>query len=46
MRSNQPRAFADEAAGADAFDVGVIASLTAAIIIDMQRRGLLDSSMT
>ena len=42
LRANQPRTFADEAAAEDAFDVEVIASLTDPIIIDMQRRGLLD----
>ena len=42
LRSNQPRSFADEAAAEDAFDIEVIASLTDPIIIDMQRRGLLD----
>lgn len=42
MRSNQPRSFADEAEADDAFDIEVIASLTDPIIVDMQRRGLLD----
>lgn len=42
MRSNQPRTFADETAAEDAFHVEVIASLTDHIIIEMQRRGLLD----
>lgn len=42
LRANQPLSFADEAAAEDAFDVEVIASLTDPIIIDMQRRGLLD----
>lgn len=42
LRSNQARSFADEAAAEDAFDIEVIASLTDPIIIDMQRRGLID----
>lgn len=42
LRANQQRSFADEAAAGDAFDIEVIASLTDPIIIDMQRRGLLD----
>lgn len=42
LRANQPRSFADEAAAEDAFDIEVIASLTDPIIIDMQRRGLID----
>lgn len=42
LRSNQPRSFADEIEAADAFDMEVIASLTDPIIIDMQRRGLID----
>ncbi len=42
MRQNQPRTFADETEAEDAFDMEVIASLTDPIIIDMQRRGVLD----
>lgn len=42
LRENQPRSFADQAAAEDAFDIEVIASLTDPIIIDMQRRGLID----
>ena len=42
MRQNQPRTFADETEAEDAFDIEVIASLTDPIIIDMQRRGLID----
>lgn len=42
MRHNQPRTFADQTEAEDAFDVEVIASLTDPIIIDMQRRGLLE----
>ena len=42
MRSNQPQSFADQAAAQDAFDIEVIASLTDPIIIDMQRRGLIE----
>lgn len=42
MRQNQPRTFADETEAEDAFDMEVIASLTDPIIIDMQRRGLID----
>ena len=42
MRQNQPRTFADEVEAEDAFDMEVIASLTDPVIIDMQRRGLLD----
>ncbi|ANC53416.1 hypothetical protein A4249_06945 [Brevundimonas sp. GW460-12-10-14-LB2] len=42
LRQNQPRSFADEVEAEDAFDMEVIASLTDPVIIDMQRRGLLD----
>lgn len=42
MRQNQPRSFADEMEAEDAFDMEVIASLNDPIIMDMQRRGLLD----
>lgn len=42
LRQNQPRSFADETEAEDAFDMEVIASLTDPIIIDMQRRGLID----
>lgn len=42
LRQNLPRAFADEMEAEDAFDMEVIASLTDPIIIDMQRRGLID----
>lgn len=42
LRANQPRSFADEAAAEDAFDMEVIAALSDPIIIDMQRRGLID----
>lgn len=42
LRLNQPRTFTDDVEAEDAFDVEVIASLTDPIIIDMQRRGLLD----
>lgn len=42
LRANQPRSFADETAAEDAFDVEVIASLTDPIVLDMQRRGLID----
>jgi hypothetical protein len=42
LRANPPRAFADEAAAEDAFDIEVIASLTDPVILDMQRRGLID----
>lgn len=42
MRQNQPRSFADEAAAEDAFDMEVVASLSDPIIVDMQRRGLID----
>ncbi|WBT04785.1 hypothetical protein PFY01_08940 [Brevundimonas vesicularis] len=42
LRQNQPRTFADEIEAEDAFDLEVIASLTDPIIMDMQRRGLLD----
>lgn len=41
-RQNQPRTFADEVEAEDAFDMEVIASLLDPIIIDMQRRGLID----
>ena len=39
---NQPRSFADETEAEDAFDMEVVAALSDPIIIDMQRRGLLD----
>jgi len=42
MRQNQPRTFADQMQAEDAFDMEVIASLSDPIIIDMQRRGLID----
>lgn len=42
LRQNQPRTFANETEAEDAFDMEVIASLTDPIIMDMQRRGLLD----
>lgn len=42
MRQKQPRSFADETEAGDAFDMEVIASLNDHIIIDMQRRGLID----
>lgn len=42
MRLNQPRTFADENEAEDAFDMEVIASLTDPIVVDMQRRGLID----
>lgn len=42
MRQNQPRSFADEMEAEDAYDMEVIASLNDPIIIDMQRRGLID----
>lgn len=42
MRQNQPRSFADETEAEDAYDMEVIASLDDPIIIDMQRRGLID----
>lgn len=42
LRQNQPRSFADEMEAEDAFDMEVIASLTDPIIMDMQRRGLID----
>lgn len=42
LRANQPRSFAEEAAAEDAFDMEVIAALSDPIIIDMQRRGLID----
>lgn len=42
MRQNQPRTFADEVEAEDAFDMEVIASLLDPIVIDMQRRGLID----
>ncbi|WP_184279040.1 hypothetical protein [Brevundimonas vesicularis] len=42
LRQNQPRSFADETEAEDAFDMEVIASLTDPIIMDMQRRGLID----
>lgn len=42
MRENQSRTFADQVEAEDAFDIEVIACLTDPIIIDMQRRGLID----
>lgn len=42
LRTNAPRAFADETEAEDAFDMEVIASLTDPTIIDMQRQGLID----
>ena len=42
LRTNAPRAFADEMEAEDAFDMEVIASLTDPTIIAMQRRGLID----
>ena len=39
---NQPRSFADETEAEDAFDMEVITSLTDPIIMDLQRRGLID----
>ncbi len=42
MRQNQPRSFADEASAEDAFNMGVVASQSDPIIVDMQRRGLID----
>ena len=42
LRQNKPRSFADETEAEDAFDMEVIASLTDPIIMDMQRRGLID----
>ena len=42
LRQNQPRSFADETEAEDAFDMEVIASLTDPIVIDMQRRGLIN----
>ncbi len=42
LRQNQPRTFADEIEAEDAYDIEVVASLTDPIIIDMQRRGLID----
>jgi len=42
MRENQSRTFADQVEAEVAFDIEVIACLTDPIIIDMQRRGLID----
>lgn len=42
LRQTPPRAFADEMEAEDAFDMEVIASLTDPIIMDIQRRGLID----
>ncbi|WP_336975961.1 hypothetical protein [Brevundimonas nasdae] len=42
MRQNQARTFADPVEAEDAFDMEVIASLSDPIIVDMQRRGLID----
>lgn len=42
LRTNAPRAFADEMEAEDAFDMEVIASLTDPTVIAMQRRGLID----
>ena len=42
LRQNQPRSFADEMEAENAFDMEVIASLTDPLIMDIQRRGLID----
>ncbi|PZU00983.1 hypothetical protein [Brevundimonas sp.] len=42
LRRNQPRSFANETEAEDAYDIEVIASLTDPVVIDMQRRGLID----
>jgi len=42
LRMNGPRTFADPDAAEEAFDIEVIAALTDPVIIDMQRRGLID----
>ncbi len=42
LHQNQPRLFADETEAEDALDMEVIASVTDPIIMDMQRRGLID----
>jgi len=42
LRNNGPRTFADVATAEDAFDLEVVAALTDPIIVDMQRRGLID----
>ena len=42
LRRNQPRSFATETEAEDAYDIEVIASLTDPVVIDMQRRGLID----
>jgi len=42
LRQTPPRAFADEMEAEDAFDMEVIASLTDPVIMNLQRRGLID----
>ena len=42
LRKKQPRSFADQTEAEDTFAMEVIASLTDIIIMDMQRRGLID----
>lgn len=42
LRTNGPRTFTDGAAAEDAFDLEVVAALADPVIMDMQRRGLID----
>lgn len=42
LRRHSALIFADEAQAEDAFDLEVIAALTDPVVMDMQRRGLID----
>ncbi|WP_292045725.1 MULTISPECIES: hypothetical protein [unclassified Brevundimonas] len=42
LRQSPARLFADAVEAEDAFDMEVIAALTDPVILDMQRRGLID----
>lgn len=41
-REAQPRTFGDERDAEDAFDLEVVASLNDPVVVEMQRRGMLD----
>lgn len=41
-REVQPRTFGDERDAEDAFDLEVVASLNDPVVVEMQRRGMLD----
>jgi hypothetical protein len=42
LRRHAAQTFADQAQAEDAFDLEVIAALTDPVVMDMQRRGLID----